>query len=66
MDDRITELEIRFMQQAKLLSELSDVIYAQQREIDRLGARLKDAERRLRAGSEDPEPPPDDSPPPHY
>jgi SlyX protein len=35
-DSRLTELEIRFTQQQELLQELSEVLYAQQRELDAL------------------------------
>ena len=35
-DGRLTELEIRFTQQQELLQELSEVLYAQQRELDAL------------------------------
>ena len=35
-ESRLTELEIRFTQQQELLQELSEVLYAQQRELDAL------------------------------
>lgn len=35
-DARLNELEIRFTQQQELLQELSEVLYAQQRELDAL------------------------------
>ena len=40
-DERLTELEIRFTEQQRLLQELSDVVYAQQRTIDLLEAQLE-------------------------
>jgi uncharacterized coiled-coil protein SlyX len=42
MDDesRFVELELRYMQQYELLQELSDVVYAQRRELDGLRAEL--------------------------
>lgn len=42
MDDesRFVELELRYMQQYELLQELSDVVYAQRRELDGMRAEL--------------------------
>jgi SlyX protein len=62
MTDRLTDLEIRYTHQARLLEELSDLVHAQSRTIDNLESRVRDLERRLR-GVEDPIP---DEPPPHY
>jgi SlyX protein len=36
MEERIVELELRFTEQQRLLQELSDVVYAQARSLDRL------------------------------
>lgn len=33
MEERLTELELRFMQQEKTLQELSDVVYRQEQQI---------------------------------
>ncbi|HSP76948.1 MAG TPA: SlyX family protein [Myxococcaceae bacterium] len=35
------ELELRYMQQQELLQQLSDVLYAQQRELDTLRAEVE-------------------------
>ena len=36
MEERIVEVELRFTEQQRLLQELSDVVYAQARSLDRL------------------------------
>jgi SlyX protein len=36
MEDRIVELELRFTEQQRLLQDLSDVVYAQERAVERL------------------------------
>lgn len=46
-DERIIELEIRFMQQQELLQELSDVLYGQQRLIDALRAEVEQLKKKL-------------------
>ncbi len=46
-DERIIELEIRFMQQQELLQELSDVLYGQQRLIDTLKAEVELLKKKL-------------------
>ena len=48
-DERLTELEIRFTEQQRLLQELSDVVYAQQRTIDLLEAQLQVFRKKLEA-----------------
>jgi SlyX protein len=40
MDERVTELEIRFTEQQLLLEELSEVLVGQQREVDALKAEV--------------------------
>ncbi len=49
MDDesRLVELELRYMQQHELLQELSDVVYAQRRELDGLRAELELMKKKL-------------------
>lgn len=48
MDEaRIIELELRYMQQAELLQQLSDVLYAQQQELDALRAEVDHLKRKL-------------------
>lgn len=48
-EERIIELEIRFMQQQELLQELSDVLYSQQRLIDALKAEVELLKKKLEA-----------------
>ena len=52
MEERIIELEIRSSFQAEKLEALSDALYAQQKALDRLAARLAAAERRLAQGDD--------------
>ena len=40
MDERIVELELRYMQQQEQLQQLSEVLYAQQRALDALNAQV--------------------------
>jgi SlyX protein len=40
-ESRIVELELRYMQQQELLQELSEVLYAQRKELDALKAELE-------------------------
>ncbi|QRN97982.1 SlyX family protein [Archangium violaceum] len=49
MDDesRIVELELRYMQQQELLLQLSDALYAQQREMGALRAELEHVKKKL-------------------
>ena len=64
LEKRIVDLELRYMQQERLAHELSDVVAAQQRAIDRLAAELKVLrEQVLAAGAEAPA---KDERPPHY
>lgn len=46
---RIVELEIRFMEQQRLLEELSEVVLTQGRQLDRLQTELLALRRRLEA-----------------
>ncbi|NUP13682.1 MAG: SlyX family protein [Polyangiaceae bacterium] len=62
MDERLTEIEIRYTHQERLLHELSAVVHEQRSLIDKLDARVRDLERRL-ADLEEPSP---NEPPPHY
>lgn len=62
MDDRLTDLEIRYTHLEKLVDELSSTLYEERRERETLAARVRDLEQRVR-GVEDPMP---DEPPPHY
>jgi SlyX protein len=48
MDEaRLIELELRYMQQAELLQQLSDVLYAQQQELGALRAEVDHLKRKL-------------------
>ncbi len=40
-DSRLMELELRYMQQAELLQQLSDVLYTQQKTLDALKAEVE-------------------------
>lgn len=48
-DARLTELELRSMQQADLVQQLSEALYAQQRQLDRLHGRLEQLQKRVEA-----------------
>jgi len=48
MDEpRFIELELRYMQQADLLQQLSDVLYAQQQELNALRVEVEALKRKL-------------------
>lgn len=47
-ESRIVELELRYMQQQELLQELSDVLYAQQRELSALRAEVEQMKKKLK------------------
>lgn len=48
MDEaRFIELELRYMQQSELLQQLSDVLYAQQQELNSLRAEVDQLKRKL-------------------
>ncbi len=49
MEDRIIELEIRFTEQQATLQELSEVLVAQQKELDALRAKVGWLEKRVQA-----------------
>lgn len=59
------ELEMRLAYLDDALSQLSDVVYTQAREIDRLGERCRQLESRVQALAEG-ESEADDDIPPHY
>jgi SlyX protein len=66
MEARITELELRFTEQEHLLQELSNVLFAQQQELDALRARVAQLEKKLQAEPGLVDPAADKDPPPHY
>ena len=67
MEERIVELEMRFMQQQSTIQELNEVVIAQQKSIVDLKEEVELLKRqmRLEAGSiiRDPS---EETPPPHY
>lgn len=65
LEERIIELEIRSSFQAEKLEALSDALYVQQKELDRLAARLAAAERRMTSGDDEDGGPANEKPP-HY
>ena len=46
-ESRLIELELRYMQQADLLQQLSEVLYTQQQELDALRAEVESLKRKL-------------------
>ncbi|MCC6647634.1 MAG: SlyX family protein [Polyangiaceae bacterium] len=60
---RLTELEIRYTHQARLLDELDGVVVEQRRVIERLVSEVARLRARLDAEADDGAP---DEPPPHY
>jgi SlyX protein len=63
LEQRIVDLELRYMREERLVLELNDVVAAQQRAIDELFAEVKRLREQLLAGVESP---PQGEPPPHY
>lgn len=47
LQKRVDELEMRFMEQQRLLEELSTVLYAQQRTMDLAFSRVEQLEKKL-------------------
>lgn len=66
MEDRIVELELRYMELKKTVEELSSVVVAHERTIERISAQLVAATARLRDLSDRAEGPVADDKPPHY
>ena len=62
MDTRLVDLEIRYTHLERQLQELSEVVFAQQRVIDRLSKELLE----LRNRAQDPGEAPPAEKPPHY
>lgn len=63
LEQRIVDLELRYMREEKLLHELNDVVVAQQRAIDELIAEVKRLREQILSGVESP---PQGERPPHY
>lgn len=67
MDQRLIELEIKFMEQEQTLEALSQQLYLQQREIYRLEQELHQVKDRLKTMSVSPvASQAEETPPPHY
>ena len=62
LEERLVDLELRFMKLERYAQELSDVVADQQRQIESLMAET----RRLREGSSDDGPAVSNDRPPHY
>lgn len=67
MEERLTDLEMRFMHQEQYLQELNDTVYRQEQAIERLERDLRLMKEQLQllapSLSRYPE---DEEPPPHY
>jgi uncharacterized coiled-coil protein SlyX len=66
VEDRIIELELRYTQQQDELQKLSDVVWAQARQLDRLESELRQLRQLLASGAPDDGTGVPDDPPPHY
>jgi uncharacterized coiled-coil protein SlyX len=62
LEERLIDLELRFMKLERFAQELSDTVASQRRAIDGLTLEV----RRLRERATDEEPEPGDEVPPHY
>lgn len=66
-EQRLIDLEIRYAHQDAALSELSEVVYRQGRELDALRRQVEDLRRQLRAmAPSDIATAAEETPPPHY
>jgi len=67
MEQRVTDLEIHVTHLEHTIQELNDVVFRQQRTIDRLDDELKGLREQLLAVAPSPlGTPEDEEPPPHY
>jgi SlyX protein len=67
MEERLTDLESRYMQQERTIQELLDLIYRHQQSIDRLGREMAEIREQLQIALPSlVERPEDEEPPPHY
>jgi SlyX protein len=66
MDDRLTELEMRFMHQARILEELNDLVYQQQQTVVRLEKEMKQIREQMRNVMPSAAIAENEPPPPHY
>jgi SlyX protein len=63
---RLLELEVRYTHQNETLEHLSDVIYRQQQQIDKLTERVRLLEEKAGGGAPEPSRNLEDEVPPHY
>lgn len=66
MEDRIERLEAVTAEQERLLEQLNEVVYSQQKQIDSLEKMLDIMARKFKELSENAEMETVDAPPPHY
>ncbi|HMT94754.1 SlyX family protein [uncultured Thiothrix sp.] len=67
MQDRLTELEIKFMEQEQTLEALSEQVYLQQKEIFKLTQHIQILSERLKTLAVSPlASQAEETPPPHY
>jgi uncharacterized coiled-coil protein SlyX len=66
MEDRIVELELRYMELKRLVEELSTVVAAHERALERIQAAQAAAANRMRELADKAEGPVADEKPPHY
>ncbi len=67
MENRLAELEIRFMEQEATLDSLSEQLYLQQKEIAQLNRQLETLKDRLKSMAQSPVASmAEETPPPHY
>ena len=67
MEERLTDMESRYMQQERTIQELLDLVYRHQQSIDRLGREMAEIREQLQIALPSlVERPEDEEPPPHY
>ena len=67
MEERLTDLENRYMRQERTIQELLDLVYRHQQAIDRLGREMAEIREQLQIALPSlVERPEDEEPPPHY
>ncbi|AJE01996.1 SlyX family protein [Geobacter pickeringii] len=67
MQERLTDLEIHIAHLERTVQELNEVVFRQQRSIDRLEGELKGLREQVRAGGDSLlKKPEEEEPPPHY
>jgi uncharacterized coiled-coil protein SlyX len=67
MEQRLTDLEIRFMHQERTLMELNDAVYRQEQAIEQLEREVRQLRDQLKLVTpSDIRSPDEEEPPPHY